>query len=149
MGRVEVQRTIAAPCERVFELIANGDNAPQWHLSVVSAHHETAPPIRVGSRLRVQAEVGRRSYAWTQEVTAWEPPRVFRDRLVPGEGPFHRFEDWGQFEPTAAGTRVTFGVDYALRGGPLGWLIDRLVLHRRLRPQMESSLAKAASLVER
>lgn len=149
MGRVEVSRSIRAPLAKAFELIANGDHAPEWHQSIVEARHLTAPPIQVGSRLHLKAQVGRRSFEWTQEVTEWKPTRSFRDRLVPGTGPFAAFEDWGHFEMDGEKVRVTFGVDYRLRGGPFGWLLDRLVVLPRLRPEMEGSLAKAAEILER
>lgn len=148
MARIETQVVIRAPLDRVFWFLANGDNAPAWSVSVRSAHHETPPPIRVGSLLVLKARAGRREYAWTQEVTGWEPPRSFSDRMVPGRGPFRSFEDWGKFEETPQGVQFTFGLDYTLPGGPLGWLVDRLVIAPRVRRDQHASLEKARRLLE-
>ncbi|MDE1819720.1 MAG: SRPBCC family protein [Euryarchaeota archaeon] len=148
MARIESQVVIRAPLDKVFWFLADGDHAPAWHLSVREAHHETAPPIRVGSRLVVKAHAGRREYAWTQEVTGWEPPHSFADRMVPGTGPFRRFEDWGRFEQVPEGVRFTFGTDYALPYGPLGWLVDRLVIAPRVRRDHGRSMEKARSTLE-
>lgn len=148
MARIESQVLIRVPLERAFAFLADGDNAAQWSLSVEEAHHETAPPIRVGSRLVVKAHAGRRRYAWTQEVTRWDPPNGFADRMLPGAGPFRSFEDWGTFERTPEGTRVIFGIDYRLPGGPLGSLFDHLWLARRVRRDQAASLEKGRRLLE-
>jgi ligand-binding SRPBCC domain-containing protein len=148
MARIESRVEIRVPLERAFWFLANGDNAAQWSLSVEEAHHETPPPIQVGSRLAVKAHAGNRHYAWTQVVTAWDPPHGFADRMLPGAGPFRSFEDWGKFEATPRGTSFTFGIDYRLPGGPIGWLLDRLWLARRVRHEQSASLEKAKSLLE-
>ena len=148
MARIETEVVIRAPLDRVFWFLANGDHAPKWSVSVKAAHHETPPPIRVGSRLAVKAQAGRREYSWTQEVTRWELLREFEDRLVPGEGPFRSFLDWGRFEPTPEGVRFTFGLDYHLPGGPLGWLIDRLLVAPRVEHDQQLSLQNARSMLE-
>lgn len=148
MARIETQVIIRAPLEHVFWFLANGDHAPEWSVSVREAHHETAPPIRVGSRLVLRAHAGRRDYAWTQEVTGWEPLRSFEDKMVPGQGPFRDFRDWGNFEQTPQGVRFTFGLDYHLPGGPIGWLVDRLVIAPRVRRDQAASLERARTLLE-
>ncbi len=148
MARIECQVVIRAPLDRVFWFLANGDHAAEWSASVREAHHETSPPIRVGSRLVVRAHAGRREYVWTQEVTGWEPPNSFADRMLPGQGPFRTFQDWGRFEPTPEGVRFTFGLEYTLPGGPLGWLVDRLVIAPRVRADQQRSLEKARLLLE-
>lgn len=148
MARIETRVVIRVPPERAFWFLADGDHAAQWSHSVEEAHHATPPPIQVGSRLVVNARAGKRRYAWTQEVTGWVPPNSFADRMVPGTGPFRSFEDWGTFEAVPEGTRFTFGLDYKLPGGPVGWLYDRLVLSKRVRRDQAASLEKARAILE-
>jgi hypothetical protein len=45
--------------------------------------------------------------------------------------------------------RFTFGIDYALPGGPVGWLVDRLFIAPRVRRDQRESLERARSLLER
>lgn len=148
MARIEGQVVIRAPRDRVFEVLSNGDRAAEWSLSVAEAHHETPLPIRLGTRLSVHAHAGKRSYRWTQEVVGWDPPRSFRDRMVPGTGPFRAFEDWGVFEEVPGGTQFTFGVEYSLPYGPLGALVDRLRIAPRVRRDQAASLERAKRLLE-
>lgn len=148
MTRIVTEVVIRAPRERVFAFLADGDHAPEWSVSVREARHETPPPIRVGSRLVVKADAGRRDYAWTQEVTRWDPPNSFADRFVPGTGPFRRFEDEGTFEEASEGVRFTFVLDYQLPGGPIGWLVDRLLVAPRVRRDQRASLDRAKELLE-
>lgn len=157
MGRIEETVVIDAPIESVFELIANGDNAARWHTSVRDARHLTPPPIKVGSRLLVKAQVGRRKFGWVQEVTGWESMKGFSDRMVSGlpseedgfgtEPPFKSFEDWGRFKEVEGGVEVTFGLEYRLPGGPIGSLIDMLFLRRSVSREVKESLSKAQEIV--
>lgn len=148
MARIESEIVIRAPLAEVFRLVGDGENAPRWSVSVSAAHHTTPPPIQVGSRLTVTAHAGARTYQWTQEVTRWDPPTAFEDTMVPGPGPFRRFKDWALLTPLPEGVRFQFGLDYALRGGPFGWLIDRLVVAPRVRKDMARSLERVRGILE-
>lgn len=140
-------RRFALPPELLFDFISDGDNASRWHGSIQESRHLTPLPIRKGTRLFLRATVGAREFSWTQEVTEWDPPRSFRDRMVEGNAPFRSFEDWGRFRRVPGGTEVAFGLDYRLRYGPVGWLVDRVFVLPRVRRDTERSLERVEAIL--
>jgi ligand-binding SRPBCC domain-containing protein len=68
--------------------------------------------------------------SWTTEITQWEPPYQFVD--VQRSGPYQLWRHTHRFQAVEGGTLMTDVVDYALRFGPLGRLMHRLVVKRDL-----------------
>ena len=66
----------------------------------------------------------------TSRITAFDRPRHFRDSMVRGR--FVAFEHDHFFEPTGQGTRMRDVVEFASPLGPLGRVVDRLLLGRYL-----------------
>ncbi len=158
MAALSFRITVRAPREKVFDFISNGENAPQWHGSIRSARHTAPLPIRRGSHLVLGAKLGRRQFSWVQEVSGWDPPTSFEDRMIPdrseirkeepGPPPFRTFVDSCELRDVPGGTEVLFGVKYGLPYGPLGTLLDLLVFRTRVRTETEQSLQRLKTLLE-
>lgn len=146
MTRIEYTSEIKAPIDKVFAFIAEGTNSPKWHPSVTKAERISQGPLKVGSKLRMEAVVSRRRYSWDQEVIEFTPNRSFRDRMI--TGPFKRYEDWATFSETDQGTRWIFGLQYELTGGLFGKIIDMLVIGRRVRRHTQEAMKRAKEILE-
>jgi ligand-binding SRPBCC domain-containing protein len=80
---------------------------------------------------------------WTlaSRITEFEPPMRFVDEQV--SGPFESFRHEHRFEATPGGTRMVDDWDHAAPLGPIGKLVDALVLDplmRRLLTRRNSAL---------
>ncbi|HEY6470007.1 MAG TPA: SRPBCC family protein [Candidatus Dormibacteraeota bacterium] len=64
----------------------------------------------------------------TSKVVAYERPRMFVDEMQ--RGPFGRWRHQHTLEKTAYGTRMTDHVAFASPFGPIGRIVDALVLER-------------------
>lgn len=67
-------------------------------------------------------------FTMTSRISAYEPPHRFVDEQV--TGPFRRWWHEHRFEAVEGGTRMTDLVELASPAGPLGRLVDRMVLTR-------------------
>jgi hypothetical protein len=77
-------------------------------------------------------------------VTHWEEGKVVGLEVVEGDWPI-RFMRWvTRIEPTADGSLITQRLDYAMKLGPLGWLLDRLVMKRKLSGTLDEVFARLA-----
>lgn len=67
----------------------------------------------------------------TVGIVEFDPPHLFRDHML--RGPFRRFDHLHRFEQREGVTIMTDEIDFASPYGPIGWVVDRLVLARHLR----------------
>lgn len=121
---------IARPRAEVAMFAANPDNAPQWYVNIKSVEWQTAPPLRVGSKLAFVAHFLGRRLAYTYEFVELIP----HERLVmrTAEGPFP-METTYTWEATPEGyTRMTL----RNRGNPAGF-------SRFVAPFMASAMRRA------
>lgn len=88
-------------------------------------------PVTSGQRLRYRIRLlpGVR-VGWLSEITELEPGRRFVD--VQRAGPYRSWRHEHRFEERSDGVLVVDEVDYALPFGPLGELVHRLDVRRRL-----------------
>ena len=136
MPVIELATAIAAPVERVFDLCRSIDLhvASTAHTGERAVAGVTAGLIGLGEEVTWRA---RHFGVWqepTSRITAFERPRHFRDSLV--RGAFARFDHDHDFEPAGPdGSHTTMRdrFDFNSPLGPLGGLVDRLVLTGYLR----------------
>ena len=119
MGSVE-QRTsidVAAPPERVWEVLVDVERWPEWTDSVTGVRSLDSGPLAVGSRVEVSQP---RIPTGTYTVTALEPGRAFTwEQRQPGS----RVSAHHECVPLPdGGTRVELSV---VMGGAVGGFVGR------------------------
>lgn len=72
----------------------------------------------------------------TSRITEMQSPDYFVDEQV--KGPFRRFRHVHEFSQDSAGTMMVDRIEFAAPFGPLGRLIEKLVLARYLRNLIET-----------
>jgi uncharacterized protein YndB with AHSA1/START domain len=143
--QMRVKRTqrieIARSPEEVFAYLTDPSKLSTWQ-DAEEVTRLTPGPIGAGTRLReVHKVLGRRRVEIT-EIVVYEPGRRFDIRMVDGPPLDGRWD----FEPSAAGTRLTFTPIVRLPGAwqrlePVLILATRLVFwrfHRRLKRALEA-----------
>jgi carbon monoxide dehydrogenase subunit G len=144
---MKVERTvqIAAPPERVYEVVMDPRSLEDW----VTIHHslEDAPPTQLkrGSKLTQTLKLAGRRFRVRWTVVENDP----RKKVVwEGKGPVGstaRVEY--RFAPNGEGTRFSYMNEYDLPGGPLGRLAGRPVARVTAR-ELDGSLRRLKLLVE-
>ena len=99
--------TVASPCEVVFALVTDVPRMPAWRSTLVEAAWDDEGPSQIGRRMRAVTRVAGRRFAWSCEVTEWDPPWAF-GYVASGVGDNHhevsvRFD----LEPIPSGCRLT------------------------------------------
>ena|SRR6187200_1224962 len=139
---------VAAPIERCFDLARDVD----LHVRSMTISGESAISGVTSGRIGPGQEVtweGRHfgiRQRFTSRITAFDPPRHFRDSMV--RGAFRAFVHDHFFEERPDGkTRMRDVVVFRSPLGPLGAIADRLILtaylERLLRGRQESIRAEA------
>jgi ligand-binding SRPBCC domain-containing protein len=129
---VELERTVDAPVERVFDLARSVD----CHVETMAGHGERAVAGVTEGLLGEGDEVTWRARHFgvplemRVAVTALERPHHFRDEQV--AGPFAELVHDHRFEPVDGGTRMRDEFRFRSPAGPLGRAVDAAVLRRYL-----------------
>ena len=137
MGRISLQTVIDAPIERVFDLARDIDfhQRSVQHTSERATAGRTSGLIGPGETVTWTARHLGRRWSLTSQIRAFDPPRRFVDEQV--SGPFRSFRHEHRFEPAAGGTLMVDDWEHSTPLGPIGWLIDRIVLDGYMRGLLE------------
>jgi hypothetical protein len=83
-----------------------------------------------------------------ERVTHWEDGRAVGLEVAESDWPI-RFMRWvTRLEPAGASTRITQSLEYEVKFGPLGWLLDKLVMKRRLTSTLDAVFASLVKHAE-
>lgn len=147
MPRIRNERSLEAPPEEVFDLMADHERYPEWVAIVEEARLVEGDRIEAGAVYEEESDLGpfRSTSRW--EVTKFEPPRR---QVHVGELPFGPVELTITTEPDGdGGTRLEHVVELTAfpRLRPLGWVLERLFLVRSFEEDMDESLDTFARIV--
>lgn len=84
-----------------------------------------------------------------ERVTAWEEGRAIGLEVIETDWPL-RFMRWvTRIEPRGTGTHLTQRLEYRVKFGPLGWLMDALMMRRKIADAVEAALKGLIAEAER
>lgn len=147
MPIIKLESEINAPVERVFDLARSID----LHRATMTKYKEKAVAgvttglINLGEIVTWEATHFGVKQRLTSKITAFEPPRYFRDSMVAGA--FKRFDHDHFFEKIGGQTRVKDVFDYDSPLGILGKIADALFVEKHLRDMLaeRNQIIKAAA----
>ena len=141
---VETRIEIARPRAEVAAYASAVENATEWYENIKAVEWETAPPLRVGSRVAFVAEFLGRRLAYTYEIRELVPG----ERLVmsTAQGPFPMETTYTWADAADGATRMTL----LNRGDPAGFKrVAAPLMARAMRRANEKDLARLKQLLER
>lgn len=129
----------SCPPEKVWALLADLTAVQRYNPGVRAAAIHGSLARGVGARrsceLRPRGRV-------VERVTHWEEERALGLELDEHDWPIHYMRWVTRLEPHGAGTRITQDLEYEVKLGPLGWLLDTLVMRRKLTSTLDAVLAE-------
>jgi ligand-binding SRPBCC domain-containing protein len=149
MVTVVTETLVQAAPERCFDLARDLDLHMKSlaHTGERAVAGRTSGLIGPGEEVTWEARHFGLIHRHTARITAYERPRHFRDSMTHGR--FRSFEHDHFFEPVGGGrTRMRDVLVFRSPLGPLGWLVDRLLLSRYLRRLLESRAAVVRAAAE-
>jgi hypothetical protein len=143
-----IRHEIEAKCppERVWLLLADLEAVQRYNPTVRRAAIEGQQRSGVGARRVCELQPKGRV---VERVTHWQEQREVGLEVVESDWPI-RFMRWvTRVEPhTSASTRITQDLEYQLKLGPVGWLLDKLMMKRKLRVTLDGVFAALVKLAE-
>jgi uncharacterized protein YndB with AHSA1/START domain len=149
MGIERVTRTltIAAPIERVFDVLSAPEQTPMWLVGVRSVKLLTPGQIRVGSETLSQVDALGRSWQARGRCVILEPPNriVIETRMGPG---FKSRSDSRLRAKSGSETILDAELAFERPGGPLGALFNALGAGDRIEKDFDTSLQNLRDMLE-
>ena len=128
MTQVTVQRTINLPQERVWPILADFPNIYRFHPAIAQSPQIGDKDTGLGAQRRCEFYDGNHV---TEQVVGWEEGRSMDVEITEGSMPLNRAEAHVEIEALGPKqTRVSFTMNYEPKFGPLGWMMDKIVLRR-------------------
>lgn len=128
---------VEAAQAEVWRLLADIGSIGVWNPGVISSYQLGEEPVTLGSRR--YCDLGGRDYL-AESVAEFEPERRITMRIDQTNLPFSEAVIRFTLEPLAERTRVTVAPDYSLKFGPIGMLIDLVLVRRAYRNGMRALL---------
>jgi hypothetical protein len=126
------------PPERVWALLADLEAVERYNPGVRAARIEGSVRTGIGAKrvcaLHPKGRV-------VERVTVWEDQRALGLEVAESDWPIHFMRWVTKIDPQGDGAVITQDLEYQVKLGPLGWLLDRLVMERKLRATLDSVFA--------
>jgi hypothetical protein len=135
----------ACPSERVWALLSDLEAVERYNPGVRRAAVEGAQRTGIGARRSCELLPKGRV---VERVTHWEEGRAVGLEVVESDWPIHFMRWVTRLEPSDGGTRISQSLEYAVKLGPLGWLLDRMVMKRKLTAALDGVFATLVKQAE-
>lgn len=145
MTVLEASIEIAASPTRVWELLGTLDALERYDPGVTRSIITSTERTGIGATRQCDLKPG----GWFREcVTSWEPERSIGFELFECTLPVSRLRHDYVLTPIRGGTRVAQRMEYRLKFGPLGALMDAALVRRRWRAGIDAFLRGLKQLAE-
>jgi len=142
-----IQHEISANCppNRIWALLSD--------LEAVARYNPTVRAARVHGERRTGVGAERScellpSGKVVERVTHWEEGCAVGLEVAESDWPIHYMKWITRVGPTETGSVITQTLEYRVKFGPLGWLLDRLVMRRKLTTTLDSVFASLVKHAE-
>jgi ligand-binding SRPBCC domain-containing protein len=131
MTTYEIHRKqwVPQPLEKVFEFFAKAENLEELTPPFLHFQITLAPPrMEAGARIEYKLRVHGLPIHWGTIIEEWNPPKQFVDNQA--KGPYKLWHHTHRFWADNGGTWIEDTVRYALPFGPIGRIVNRVMVSR-------------------
>jgi hypothetical protein len=142
-----IRHDVRARCapDRIWALLSDLESVERYNPGVRAAKIQGAQRTGVGAaRVCELLPKGR----VVERVTRWEDGRALGLEVAESDWPIHFMRWVTHVQPHGEGTRITQELEYRVKFGPIGWLLDRLAMERKLRTTLDEVLASLVKHAE-
>jgi len=133
------------PPERVWALLSDLEAVQRYNPTVRTATVRGARRTGVGAERACELVPKGRV---VERVTHWEDGRAVGLEVAESDWPIHFMRWVTRLEPAGATTRITQSLEYKVKFGPVGWLLDNLVMKRKLTSTLDEVFASLVKHAE-
>lgn len=129
MATIYNEIIIKAPVEKIWEALSNIEELEKYDPTVKKSTAVSKAKYGIGARRKVNMQDGKNWFE--EECTVWEPNKVLTYELTACSFPVHKLKHSYSFQKTGDQTRVKQVMEYTVKFGLLGKLLDTLMMRKR------------------
>jgi len=135
-----IRHELEASCspDRLWSLLADLEAVQRYNPGVREAKIQGSATTGVGATRVCELQPKGRV---VERVTHWEEGRALGLEVAQSDWPIHFMRWVTRVEPSVGGSRISQELEYQVKFGPFGWLLDRLVMERKLRATLDGIFA--------
>ena len=133
------------PPERVWALLSDLEAVQRYNPTVRAAKVQGERRTGVGAERSCDLVPKGRV---VERVTHWEDGRAVGLEVAESDWPIHFMRWVTRVEPRGTGTQITQSLEYQVKFGPLGWLLDNLVMKKKLTSTLDEVFASLVKHAE-
>lgn len=137
--------TAKCPPEKVWAILAGLESVAAYNPTVIAARVLGASRTGVGAMRECDLKPSGRV---VERVIAWEEGRAVGLEVVESDWPIVFMRWTTRVEPDPAGARITQDLEYQVKFGPLGWVLDHVVMRRKLKSTLDGVFAAFVKMAE-
>jgi uncharacterized protein YndB with AHSA1/START domain len=136
---------ICAPTDKVWEVIADFENVASWAPTIVDSRSTTEVKSGVGARRVLDHKSGQ---VVEEVIVEWNEGHSFIYQIPNGFWPVKSLREVWSVEPSPEGSVVVVTMDFEMQLGPLGAIMDLLILRWLMDRELALGLAGLKHHVE-
>ena len=141
---------VDAPKEKVWAVLADIGSISEWAPSVLESHSTSTEPGGNGATRHCEVDgPGGKTAQLEERAFDWREGEGFKIDVYESSLPLKRNIVSFSVKESGSGTQVTVSPDYQLKFGPIGMLMDKMMVRSKFESGMESLLAGLKQHVER
>jgi len=142
-----IHHEVHAKClpERVWALLSDLEAVQSYNPTVRTATIQGARRTGVGAERACELVPRGRV---VERVNHWEDGRAVGLEVAESDWPIHFMRWVTRVEPAGTRTRITQSLEYQVKFGLVGWLLDTLVMKRKLTSTLDGVFASLVKLAE-
>ena len=142
MAIIEETVEIKCPSDKVFAYVADANNWPKWHLSMLDSKQTSPGKMGIGTTFGGTNKVMGRRMPWTSKVTEYEVNKIWCQNITSGST---QIKERVIFNPVERGTKFT--QVYDMKVGGFFKLFAPMVIST-MRKEMKANHSKLKSILE-
>jgi Polyketide cyclase / dehydrase and lipid transport len=145
MTVISHELTAKCPPGRLWAVLSDLEAVEQYNPTVRSAH--IAGDRRAGNGAVRECELVPKGKV-VERVTNWEEGRSLGLEVVESDWPICSMHWVTRIEPAGSGSRLVQRLEYKMKYGPAGWLLNALVMRRAVDRNVGRALQELIALAE-
>ncbi len=146
MSKIQNEVIIQAPLEKIWAVLASPELLERYDPTVRKSSLISLEKTNIGAKRRVDMLDGKNWFE--EEITVYSPNEALSYELTACSFPVHKLTHSYSFQNLGERTKVSQIMEYTVKFGFLGWLLDILVIRRQSDAGIKKFFAGLKSYVE-